>query len=394
MSHYTADTITISTRGILTMHASMRTRTSSLIGVVGLTSLLLAGCISKSSYNETETSDDTTTETVTEEETTEETDDSVVGYFDSELFGESLKSHRQVSCTLENGSVTTCHQLVFTANGAGDTEGEGTIGPFCPDDINVARSEAGLGLYDGATNPGFQSLIDAAQSMDADGYNVVNDDGTINFSSATVSTAGLLRYCISAELDSSLEVIYLIPVTPEARDDVYEVGADASVGVGVNGVPYKGKQPSVTVVDDAVAGSGSGNISALDLCGGQVDPSGFYHWHMIPQSVNTVLGSEEYDYTARYDMTCSNSTIDFDSPASFAGLAKDGYPIYSAYDKVDDENVSPDSVAELDECNGHTHATNEFSSDDSYHYHALENTAPNMPPCLKGSFVSNDVIVY
>jgi hypothetical protein len=338
-------------------------------------------------------SSDSTTDTSTDTEVEVDTGTESSGNYQSYLFDTAAIAEDEVECTLENGSTTTCYELTFSANTVGDTEGAGTVGPYCPPDINTYRSESGVGIYDGTTNPGFQSLVDAAISMDADGYDIVDEDGNIRFSDLSQGSeeAGF-SYCLSANFDSSLELTYLIPVTPELRSEPYVLGTIDSMGVGVNGVPIKANPPSVTVVEDGVGGTGSGNIPSLDLCGGHPDPSGYYHWHFIPQSINTVYESDEYNYTEQYNMTCSNSLIEYDNPASFAGLAKDGYPIYGAYDSVDDIDTTPDTVAMVDECNGHTHETTEFP-DGVYHYHALEGGAPNLPSCLMGSFVSRDVSV-
>ncbi len=343
--------------------------------------LMLAGCSSDSSES-TEPSDSTDAGDT----------DTSAGYFDSTLYGSALKSVTQVDCTLENGSSTTCHQITFLANGAGDTEGTGTVGPFCPESINTPRSEAGVGIYDGPTTPGFQSLVDAAIAMDADGYDIVDDAGNINFSDLTTQGDPSLSYCLSAQFDTSLELTYLVPVVPQLRAESHVLGTIESIGFGLNGVPIKGNPPSVTVVEAGVGGTGSGNIPSLDLCGGHPDPAGYYHWHNIPQAMNILLASEGYNYTELYGMECSNSHVAFDQPAIFSGLAKDGFPIYGAYDLVDSANVLPGEVATVDECNGHTHATAEFP-DGVYHYHAKEDSAPNVPSCLQGSFVNRDMTI-
>lgn len=317
-------------------------------------------------------------------------DTSTVGNYKNELFDTSPLSEEEVSCTLENGSVTTCYQLTFAANTVGDTEDSGTVGPYCPPDINTYRSEAGVGIYDGDTNPGFQSLVDAAQGMDEDGYDIIDEDGNIRFSDLTQgSELEGFSYCLSASFDSTLEVTYLIPITPEFRDEASIIGTVDSMGVGINGIPIKGNPPSVTTVESGVGGTGSGNIPALDLCGGHPDPTGYYHWHFVPQSINTVYASDSYNYTEQYGITCTNSMIEYDNPSAFAGLAKDGFPIYGAYDSVDDVDTVPNNVATVDECNGHHHATTDFT-DGVYHYHALESGAPNIPSCLMGSFVERD----
>lgn len=354
-----------------------------------LITLLLAltscgGGGSSDSGSNDSSSDDTETDTGIDTET--------VGNFNSTYFSSDLTSEERVSCTLENGSTTTCYQLTFIANGAGSIVGDGTdgtIGPYCPESINTSRSEVGFGVYDGDTNPGFQSLVDAAINMDADGYDIVDEDGNIRSGGGG---GGDFSYCLEMGLDDTIEIVYLIPVTPELRNTPYEVGTVESNGFGLNGVPYKGNPPSVTVVENGVGGTGSGNIPALDHCGGHPDPFGYYHWHFVPQSMNTVLGSDNFDFTEQHGITCSNSNIDSDDPSAFAGIAKDGFPIYAAYDSVDSVDTTPNDVAEVDECNGHSHTTDEFP-DGVYHYHAQEDSAPNLPACLMGSFPNRDFTV-
>jgi hypothetical protein len=346
---------------------------------------ILVGTACSSSSNNSETSDTTT------DETADNAASEFVGNFNSALFGDALQSVEQVSCTLDSGTSTTCIQLTFTSNAVGDTEGTGTVGPYCPDSITIARNEAGFGVYDGPTTPGFQPLVDAAIAMDADGYDIVNDDGTINVSNLTMEEPDL-SYCLQASFDSNLELTFLIPIEPEFRSQPWNVETVASVGVGISGVPVKGYTPSVTVAEAGVGGTGSGNIPSIDHCGGHPDPAGYYHWHLLPQGTNTVLASDTYNYTEQYGITCSNSNVAFNEPASFAGLAKDGFPMYGPFDSVDGVNTQPSEVATLDECNGHTHVIDEFPNG-VYHYHALQDAAPNIPPCLKGSFVERDFLV-
>ena len=350
-----------------------------------ISALLFCGIASCSSGSDVDNNTDNETDSTPDTASNTTSD----GNFDSAMFGSALLSSEEVSCMLENGSTTTCYEITFAANGVGDTEGNGTVGPYCPESETTPRSEAGVGIYDGPTTPGFQSLVDAAIAMDADGYDIIDDAGNINFNDLTSMTDQSLSYCLSAQFDSSLEITYLVPVVPETGGGPYQIPTVGSIGFGVNGVPYKGNPPSVTVAEAGIGGTGSGNIPALDLCGGHPDPAGYYHWHNVPQAMNTLLASESFNYTELYDMTCSNPNVDFDEPANFAGLAKDGFPIYGAFDLVGTVATSPGERATLDECNGHTHATAEFP-DGVYHYHAKEDVAPNVPSCLQGSFVSRD----
>lgn len=347
--------------------------------------ILQAGCSSTSS-NSTVLTDDTA------DTNSGAAAGDAIGNFNPSSFGDALISADEESCTLDDGTVTTCMRLVFAANGAGDTEGVGSIGPYCPESITTARSEAGFGSYDGATTPGFQSLVDAAIAMDADGYDIIDDEGNIRSDDLSGIASQDFSYCLEPGLDDSVELEFLIPVSPEFRAEPWQVGTISSVGVGVLGVPYKGNPPSVTTVEDGVMGTGSGNIPSLDHCGGHPDPFGYYHWHLIPQGANTLFASDAYQFTQAYGITCGNTSIAFDQPSSFAGLAKDGFPIYGPTDSAEGGDVSPADLATLDACNGHTHATDDFS-DGTYHYHAQADSAPNLPSCLMGKFVSNDVTV-
>ena len=124
------------------------------------------------------------------------------------------------------------------------------------------------------------------------------------------STDEMCNYCeVFLSYDSSLTVTYLIPVTPEFRSEAYYIPTVGSIGLGINGIPIKGDPPSVTTAEAGIGGTGSGNIPALDHCGGHADPAGYYHWHFIPQSINTVFDAPEYNFTNLYGISCTNTYI-------------------------------------------------------------------------------------
>ncbi len=300
------------------------------------------------------------------------------GNFDSELFSTDLIRDERVSCTLNDGTVTTCYELTFNVNGVGSTEGAGTVGPFCPARPDTVASESGFGFYDGPTNPGFQLLTTAAANMEIDGYDIIDENGDIK----TDGMAGAA--CLSMPFNNNQTITYRVPVVAQEAAEPWQVTEIQSIGFGVYGVPYKGNPPGVIARD--------GRIPSLDHCGGHSDPDGYYHWHFIPQSMNLVLSSAGYDFRDEEgnSIECKNTYIlngsDKPNPSAFAGLAKDGYPIYGALDWTGTENTEP---TDLDECNGHTHATDDFP-DGVYHYHAFREEAPNHPECLKGLFAQND----
>jgi len=270
-----------------------------------------------------------------------------------------------VDCTLENGSSTKCYELTFISNGVPDD------GPFCPatvDDIG------GMGIYDGQTNAGFQVMKrELFEAMENDGYDIIDDQGNIRVSDFSTQDNPNFDYCLQPAVNDNLVLKFTIPAIPEDLSSPNQIESVELIGVSLDGVPMNGDPPSVTTGQ-----MGNGNIPSLDPCGGHHDPSGYYHWHFIPQSVNEVLNAFQIT-----EISCTNITQD---GSALSGFAKDGYPIY-AY--TDSDGSLP---SDLDNCNGHFAATDEYP-DGVYHYHASQTEAPNMPPCIKGAAVSNPFVV-
>lgn len=272
----------------------------------------------------------------------------------------SLISFDIVNCTLENGTSTTCYQIVFSSNPVAN-------GPYCPatiDDIG------GVGVYDGATNPGFQVMKRALwEAMEADGYDIVDDNGNINIEDPGAGMGGGGSACLEASADDNLILTYLIPVTPEKLTTPATIATVENIGVSLDGIPITGPPPSVVNGPPGMQ-VGGGSIPSIDPCGGHMDPAGYYHLHAAPQEMNNVF--DAYGIT---EVTCTNFA---QSETALVGFAKDGYPIYAS---KDEGGVVP---SDLDGCNGHEAATADFP-DGIYHYHASSITAPNLPTCLVGA---------
>jgi len=305
--------------------------------------------------------------------TTIEEDNSSNYLIDPTLFTSSsfIVDAKLVDCTLENGSITKCYELTFISNPVNDD------GPFCPSTINDI---GGMGIYDGPTNnsgnsQGFQVMkASLFNDMENDGYDIVDVNGNINISDFSGQDNKNFAYCLHPLADDNLVLKFTIPAIPENLNNVNTIEAVELIGVSVDGVPMNGDPPSVTTGQ-----MGNGNIPSLDACGGHADPSGYYHWHFIPESISEIL--DEFGLST--DISCTNITQD---NTSLSGFAKDGYPIYASRD------MDGSLPTNLDNCNGHTSATNEYP-DGVYHYHASSTQAPNMPPCLIGAAVSNPFTV-
>ena len=304
------------------------------------------------------------------------------------LLSSDFTSTRTVSCTLDDGTSTTCYELTVPYNSVGAATATGGVGPYCPETTSTPRNQAGFGIWDGNTNPGFQSLLDAATNMEADGYDAISSTGVIyeRNPSQGADNSGVpdtASACLAASFSTGT-FTYQVPQFPVARSSAYQIGEIGDVGLGLNGVVFKGAPPSA---ENGPAGmalqAGIAGIPSLDHCGGHPDPRGWYHWHFIPQSINTILSDR--GFTANDGISCQNSKIEFDKPSSLAGYAMDGYPIYGSTDDQSGTDVAPSTVGAVDECNGHTHVTDAYP-DGVYHYHALDLTAPNMLSCIKGKF--------
>ncbi len=290
-----------------------------------------------------------------------------VAQFNSLTFTESVST---VNCTLENGSSTQCYQLKFFANAVDDS------GPFCPATINDV---GGLGLYEpgaSGTNVGLAAL-DATlfNIIEGDGYDIVDVNGNININdpgSGTPPTPGV-SYCLEASPDDDLELVFLIPVTPETLSTPNQIESVELVGVSLNGIPINGEPPNV------LAGPGGTStdvkMPALDPCGGHHDPFGYYHWHAVSNSTNTLLS--DLGVSA---VSCSTFP---QNTSGLMGYTKDGYPLYGQFDGG---GATPTG---LDQCNGHFGTTVEFPSG-IYHYHAVTGSFPNTPPCLTGASANNN----
>lgn len=272
----------------------------------------------------------------------------------------SLISFSTVNATLEDGSTAGCFQLTFSANPVAD-------GPYCPSTINDV---GGMGMYDGATNPGLRAFdADLLNAIEGDGYDMVNANGTVNINDFSGGMPDPSKsYCLDAAADDDLQLTFLIPVEPKLASANNTIETVELVGLSLDGVPINGEPPSAINGPGGMGGGSSSqiNMPALDPCGGHHDPAGYYHWHFVPQVVNQVLVAN--NITA---VSCTNVTQTTDKV--LFGFAKDGFPIYGYA-------IEP---TDLDDCGGRTAATAEFP-DGVYHYVASTTVAPNIPKCLKG----------
>lgn len=312
------------------------------------------------------------------EETTTGDDEETAQVIDTSLFSEysRISDFELVDCTLSDGTETQCYKVVYE-------NVRETVTVICPENVGEV---GGLGVYNGAdgiTNPGLRALDDDLWADFAtDGYDIINDDGTINIqipaggpgSGWIDEGSGINGSCLDAELDESYSITYYIPAYPVKTNIASTTNSLSYWGVSLDGFPFA-EQPPSSASQVGVA------IPGLDGCGGHPQPDGPYHYHLIPQVINDLLEDNDITNTSCTYIDQSNNTI--------VGYARDGFAIYG---NLDSDGTTP---SDLDDCNGHTHATDEFP-DGVYHYHITNVIDPtsdtgytNILPCTYGATVSD-----
>lgn len=320
--------------------------------------------------SDTKSSDSEPTEADTDTDTDSDTDS------DSVLVGslrtDALLGTDTVSCTLEDGSTSTCHKLTFSS----DVPFE--IGPFCPETIDDI---GGVGVYDGATNPGFQVMKRSLwESMEADGYDIVDEDGNIRIidgpEDGPPGENGCSK-CLALPIDTMLTLTYLIPTDFAVASSSNTIDTVEKLGVTLDGAPLTGNPPSATSGPPGMEFDGFAAIPSIDPCGGHPDPAGYYHPHFAAEAMSTVFSAHGIT-----EVSCETIA---QSQTALVGWALDGAPIYAP----EDTDGTP---TDLDACSGHTGATPDFP-DGTSHYHASATEAPNLPDCLSGVSAQDAVMI-
>ncbi|SNS59529.1 YHYH protein [Antarctobacter heliothermus] len=167
-----------------------------------------------------------------------------------------------VDCTLTDGTAATCYEITVGYKPA-DLE----IGPFCPATLNDAG-----GIWDWTGENAKLYRIDEAflRMLDDLGYRFFDDDGAVHIVDNATDRPTVDHACINVSPDEDVTITMLLPVDPVMADQPTRLGTVGKVGVALDGVPIFSDAPSIQA---------TGHMPALDICGGHVDPGGWYHWH-------------------------------------------------------------------------------------------------------------------
>jgi len=258
-------------------------------------------------------------------------------------------SPEMVTCSLENGVEARCYRITvgYLPQGL-------EIGPFCPATLD---DQGGIWEWTGDKAGLYRVNRDFFIMLDDLGYRFFDEDGTIHIADIATAKPEDEHACINVSPDESVQITMLIPVNPIIAESPKNLGTVSKIGVALNGVPIFSDAPQIQQ---------TGHMPALDLCGGHIDPGGWYHWHGTATDIKTTF---EYE---QVDAECS---ITQDPTAQF-GYAFDGFEIFGSREA---DGSLPQG---LDACNGHI-TKSDAGAENSYHYHSTPGF-PNLPPCLVG----------
>lgn len=268
-----------------------------------------------------------------------------------------------VSCTLSDGTVTDCYQIV-TNSAPTDHQ----MGPWCPDNISDDASAGGIWLesgevydVDGAFVENLATFYNDSnwQMYDANGdiYVTETEEDCINAANPNVGTAyeNFCVECIPSYI-SDVSQTWLIPVSPvwQTTAAYFATGPGggnipSTRGIALNGVEFSAPAPVNNIL-------GAYTLAPFDDAGGHINVHQGYHYHAATGMSFSITQS--------------------DGHAPLIGYAMDGHGIY---ERLDEDGSEP---TDLDDCRGH--------SDESrgYHYHVDAAGNNNFINCLQGAYAS------
>ncbi|SHJ20179.1 YHYH protein [Mesonia phycicola] len=303
-------------------------------------------------------------ETSIEEEDSSNTEIEVLDVEESNFTTSSL-TISVTPCTLSDGTVTDCYQIV-TSSVPSDHE----MGPWCPSNIADSAEEGGIWLEDGEVYDVDGEFIanmatfynDSNWLMydsNGDVYITTTLDDCINAANPNVGDEynNFCVECLPAYITEVTQT-WLIPITPVLQDTpVYfntaggggsEINIPSTRGVALNGIEFSAPAPTDNILS-------AYTLAPFDDAGGHINVHQGYHYHAAT------------GFSTKIEQTDEHSAL--------IGYALDGIGIY----ELEDEQGNTET--DLDELRGHTDSIR------GYHYHVDEAGKNNFINGLKGAYV-------
>ncbi len=258
------------------------------------------------------------------------------------------------TCTLSDGSTTTCYRIETTS-----VPTDHAMGPWCPTSITDSADKGGIWFENGQVYDVDGEFIKNMATFYSDAtWNMYNTDGSVKVTNSYAACQAAARpnvdpayknYCVECQpsyFSATAKMVYLIPVKPIKLTSSKTVNFMGVIGVAFNGVNFDPPAPTAAIL-------GNYTLAPMDDCGGHVNLASGYHYHAATG--------------------CHKEVTQADGHAPMIGYAIDGFGIYA---QKDDNGNEP---SDLDECRGHSDAAR------GYHYHVDDAGANSFFGCFKGA---------
>lgn len=270
-----------------------------------------------------------------------------------------------VTCTLSDGTVTECFQIV-----SNHTPTEHQVGPWCPESITDGPEKGGLWIDNGVVYDVDGPFIENLASFYEDSaWNMYDEDGNVfRFTTREECERGadpniedeymnMCAQCLPEWVDA--RETYLIPIRPVIQSTSTQLGDGPTLdqpgvdyGPLVRGLAFNGVRFDHPA-DINIILSGY-QIAPVDDAGGHVNNRLGYHYHG--------------------DMGQSTRIEQADGHAAMIGYAMDGHGLYA---QLDEDGNEP---TDLDACNGH------YDESRGYHYHVMPLANNELLECYYGAW--------
>jgi len=285
----------------------------------------------------------------------------VVVDVDPSLFLSEGLTVTTVACTLSDGTVTSCYQVVSTSAPA-----DHTMGPWCPTNIGDSADEGGIWLEGGEVYDVDGAFIENMATFYGDNtWKMYDANGDIFVTETEADCAAAANPNVGVEYQNfcveclpsyvtDITQTYLIPVTPVRQTSATSFAMGPGGGVSVRGVAFNGIRFDAAAPTDAILGDYT--LAPFDDAGGHINLAAGYHYHAAT-GVSTEVAQA-------------------DGHAPMIGYAIDGHGLYAQL------NVDGAEPTDLDACRGH------YDDTRGYHYHVDAAGANNFINCLSGAYAN------
>jgi hypothetical protein len=288
-------------------------------------------------------------------------DDELVVSVDESLFLSSGMTITTVACTLSDGTVTECFQIVSTG-----TPADHNMGPWCPTNISDNADKGGIWLENGQVYDVDGAFIQNMATFYNDNTWLMYDgNGDIYVTETQTDCANAANpnvgvqyknYCVEClpSYVTNLTQTYLIPKKPVKQSSSTAFGAGPQAqGPTVRGLAFNGVRFDAPAPVDAILGAYT--LAPFDDAGGHINLNAGYHYHAATGLTTEIPQS--------------------DGHAPMIGYALDGHGIYAQLDATGNEPT------DLDACRGH------YDDVRGYHYHVAAPGSNSFINCLYGAYV-------